>query len=105
QAEDGIRDLIVTGVQTCALPIWAPEKQRVCIDVGLTHPIAWIRRIDVAPIAVVAARLVGIGDEVITGEDAAGAEVGVVEDTGVEIGRASCRERGEVSGGAGGVEE
>src|SRR3989440_8408010 len=22
QAEDGIRDLIVTGVQTCALPIW-----------------------------------------------------------------------------------
>src|SRR2546421_6505133 len=25
QAEDGIRDLIVTGVQTCALPIWALE--------------------------------------------------------------------------------
>src|SRR2546421_9311183 len=25
QAEDGIRDLIVTGVQTCALPIWARE--------------------------------------------------------------------------------
>src|SRR5256712_5699930 len=24
QAEDGIRDLIVTGVQTCALPIYAP---------------------------------------------------------------------------------
>src|SRR5271163_4862702 len=24
QAEDGIRDLIVTGVQTCALPIWPP---------------------------------------------------------------------------------
>src|SRR5206468_10168754 len=24
QAEDGIRDLIVTGVQTCALPIWSP---------------------------------------------------------------------------------
>src|SRR5206468_6949211 len=24
QAEDGIRDLIVTGVQTCALPIWNP---------------------------------------------------------------------------------
>src|SRR2546430_4266087 len=23
QAEDGIRDLTVTGVQTCALPIWA----------------------------------------------------------------------------------
>src|SRR5206468_5770274 len=25
QAEDGIRDLIVTGVQTCALPIFGPE--------------------------------------------------------------------------------
>src|SRR5688572_19873980 len=24
QAEDGIRDLTVTGVQTCALPIWRP---------------------------------------------------------------------------------
>src|SRR5688572_32287496 len=24
QAEDGIRDLTVTGVQTCALPIWVP---------------------------------------------------------------------------------
>src|SRR5206468_10061971 len=30
QAEDGIRDLIVTGVQTCALPIWprAPRLRR-----------------------------------------------------------------------------
>src|SRR5206468_6484613 len=26
QAEDGIRDLIVTGVQTCALPIFFPNK-------------------------------------------------------------------------------
>src|SRR5206468_9763617 len=25
QAEDGIRDLIVTGVQTCALPIYSPN--------------------------------------------------------------------------------
>src|SRR2546421_7016828 len=30
QAEDGIRDLIVTGVQTCALPIWRhfPPRSR-----------------------------------------------------------------------------
>src|SRR2546421_8818940 len=27
QAEDGIRDLIVTGVQTCALPIYTSELQ------------------------------------------------------------------------------
>src|SRR5206468_9589119 len=26
QAEDGIRDLIVTGVQTCALPIYRPDR-------------------------------------------------------------------------------
>src|SRR2546429_4479340 len=25
QAEDGIRDVAVTGVQTCALPIWPPR--------------------------------------------------------------------------------
>src|SRR5206468_5479600 len=28
QAEDGIRDLIVTGVQTCALPISGPRPKR-----------------------------------------------------------------------------
>src|SRR5687767_15950081 len=27
QAEDGIRDKLVTGVQTCALPIWSPTKR------------------------------------------------------------------------------
>src|SRR3972149_1762206 len=27
QAEDGIRDLTVTGVQTCALPIFGPVRQ------------------------------------------------------------------------------
>src|SRR5438046_4793770 len=28
QAEDGIRDWSVTGVQTCALPIWASPTRR-----------------------------------------------------------------------------
>src|SRR5205085_6992252 len=28
QAEDGIRDLTVTGVQTCALPIWPARRRR-----------------------------------------------------------------------------
>src|SRR2546425_2036301 len=28
QAEDGIRDKLVTGVQTCALPIWAEQLAR-----------------------------------------------------------------------------
>src|SRR5258708_16680632 len=30
QAEDGIRDDLVTGVQTCALPIWPAAVARVC---------------------------------------------------------------------------
>src|SRR2546427_6412396 len=29
QAEDGIRDLTVTGVQTCALPIWCHQASRI----------------------------------------------------------------------------
>ena len=33
QAEDGIRDYDVTGVQTCALPIWINELQE---DLGET---------------------------------------------------------------------
>src|SRR3712207_9033018 len=28
QAEDGIRDIGVTGVQTCALPIWDHDRKR-----------------------------------------------------------------------------
>src|SRR2546422_2784726 len=30
QAEDGIRDVAVTGVQTCALPIFGPAASRTC---------------------------------------------------------------------------
>src|SRR2546430_5159894 len=30
QAEDGIRDLTVTGVQTCALPIWRRGRRGGC---------------------------------------------------------------------------
>src|SRR5947209_4529623 len=33
QAEDGIRDIGVTGVQTCALPIYGPIN-RVCLNMG-----------------------------------------------------------------------
>ena len=33
QAEDGIRDRLVTGVQTCALPIWKQNQglERECV--------------------------------------------------------------------------
>src|SRR2546430_3173837 len=84
QAEDGIRDLTVTGVQTCALPISLqklgdlraqriareeddpPKKMRVIPSQGLveTRPVE-LRHLEVAQ------------DEVVRSE----------------IGRASCRER------------
>src|SRR2546430_9702747 len=63
QAEDGIRDLTVTGVQTCALPISRKRLVRRAgrgVDEADRRPARDLR----------------------------------------EIGRASCRERGEISGGA-----
>src|SRR2546430_9229441 len=36
QAEDGIRDLTVTGVQTCALPISLSNTSRIAFPVGST---------------------------------------------------------------------
>src|SRR5205823_10806643 len=33
QAEDGIRDKLVTGVQTCALPIYRLDADRIVVDV------------------------------------------------------------------------
>src|SRR2546430_7556421 len=38
QAEDGIRDLTVTGVQTCALPIWSGRRSRRRVRRGLSRP-------------------------------------------------------------------
>src|SRR5690349_23697911 len=37
QAEDGIRDLYVTGVQTCALPIYALDAVLLLAHVALRH--------------------------------------------------------------------
>src|SRR5688572_33368685 len=38
QAEDGIRDLTVTGVQTCALPIWTAASSASCSWMSGTAP-------------------------------------------------------------------
>src|SRR5205085_7496355 len=48
QAEDGIRDLTVTGVQTCALPIYSSvEKMLASTDRGLLVTRLWyIREVD-----------------------------------------------------------
>src|SRR5688572_23317492 len=37
RAEDGIRDLTVTGVQTCALPILAASRSAACAPAGPTR--------------------------------------------------------------------
>src|SRR5215469_18454797 len=42
QAEDGIRDLYVTGVQTCGLPIYGDDATTDPLIAGvLDHPVAW----------------------------------------------------------------
>src|SRR5690349_22446126 len=90
QAEDGIRDLYVTGVQTCALPIL---------------PLLLIRAGDLR--AAVAGHLVdGHRRAQVAGADqqkrhlqlAFGLRRPLAEQ---QIGRASCRERGWISGGSG----
>src|SRR6185503_5555530 len=40
QAEDGIRDVAVTGVQTCALPIWRPSSR-----VTFSRGVSWVTAI------------------------------------------------------------
>src|SRR6266576_4370272 len=52
QAEDGIRDLYVTGVHTCALPIWMASSSSwscswkksfcVCSDTGMRSKPEWV---------------------------------------------------------------
>src|SRR5205085_8190765 len=87
QAEDGIRDLTVTGVQTCALPI--------SVFLGGDQG---------AGCAVVEGRGVTGGDTAALPEDRAQLRQALGRGVGarplVEIGRASCRERVEISGGA-----
>src|SRR5437879_12988989 len=71
QAEDGIRGTSVTGVQTCALPICSSDAPGFVVNrVNRPFTLEALRMLD---------------------EDEASVE---------QIGRASCRERVEISGGA-----
>src|SRR5437868_8710144 len=73
QAEDGIRDRNVTGVQTCALPIYDLDDGAVAGPIRLHRVSGLLDHGDVA------------------------AAYGPHLDSDVEIGRASCRERVEIS--------
>src|SRR5207244_6252241 len=98
QAEDGIRDDLVTGVQTCALPISLPARLGLVIIGGEGALIA----------GGLAAAVVGLALSGMAfpfpqaGMLLIGMVVGALV-IGLEIGRASCRERGYVAVGVGGL--
>src|SRR5256886_7861925 len=84
QAEDGIRDLTVTGVQTCALPISARAStpssgtaMRARSAIAPSNPLALVVFVTVAVSAQVPALAASGFDGAIASQ----------------IGRASCRER------------
>src|SRR5207302_7877563 len=103
--EDGIRDFHVTGVQTCALPIWLLEANG--------HADNHVIFISQAPLVVlpsVAAEAFGLMDQWLANIEADTSndprEVKVVRNKpagAVEIGRASCRGSGRGGVGAGGL--
>src|SRR3989440_5922446 len=83
QAEDGIRYLIVTGVQTCALPIWLHRENltaMLALESTFADPAAAR-----APEEFVADTIVRLSVEPV--------QRAVLRSLEVEIGRASCRER------------
>src|SRR5262249_56532277 len=93
QAEDGIRDWSVTGVQTCALPILSTAVMKPCALVA----VSWM-----VPNGTNSVRLPLVFDDA---SDERCLRWSVVLAPGScslrsKIGRASCRERGESSGWA-----
>src|SRR5205085_3785182 len=103
-AEDGIRDLTVTGVQTCALPI-SPRRELV---LGLRAVAKLLERLS-SPAEVDLVRDLRDAEQHRHACGEAGdrtlarARRGVDALRGLQIGRASCRERVEGQGGGGGV--
>src|SRR5262249_58871257 len=86
QAEDGIRDWSVTGVQTCALPI-SDLVHAANGVVAVAYPFSGMPtrqqvELDGFPAVYAMCAIDALGIPAMAGRD--------------EIGRASCRERGEV---------
>src|SRR2546421_7698483 len=84
QAEDGIRDLIVTGVQTCALPISGRRSRPLPVRGRLLRPV-----VPLSPRRWPPRRWLPEGRRC----GLSVAQQHVPGDDGREIGRASCRER------------
>src|SRR5205823_8867163 len=97
QAEDGIRDKLVTGVQTCALPICAGKTTAFYMIVGLVPCDAGRIRLDDTDITLLPMhRRAQLGLGYLPQEASVFRKLTV--ENNVQIGRASCRERGERPG-------
>src|SRR5207248_7918049 len=103
QAEDGIRDRTVTGVQTCALPILpvasTGRRSRTALKGPATYPTS--RRSSTQNRDKLVWKISGFHSGVHWCRGVASARR--LLDDPSEIGRASCRERVEMSVVAGGV--
>src|SRR5437762_10092203 len=88
QAEDGIRDTSVTGVQTCALPIFtanvAPRLMHEMCSAALTGDLKKARELNF--------KLLGLHIKLFVEANPIPVKWAVAQ----KIGRASCRERGYV---------
>src|SRR5207302_7156503 len=102
QAEDGIRDFHVTGVQTCALPIWKAMRKKYRPLVDRVHSRAELSDLIAQMVSELSALHIFVrgGDVREVPDRITLGSLGAV----LEIGRASWRERGE-GGGGGGVSE
>src|SRR5260221_10439235 len=85
QAEDGIRDHCVTGVQTCALPISMFTRSNGTFISPFNLVNIALQMAAVGTIAVGVVFILLLGEIDLT--------VGIVSGLCAEIGRASCRER------------
>src|SRR3989442_3002836 len=90
QAEDGIRYADVTGVQTCALPIWIEARAEASLHVS-RGSLAERRQSELERVAT--HRRVARGARQRLHRQLGRRKVGVPGPQVDEIGRASCRER------------
>src|SRR5438093_5230732 len=92
QAEDGIRDWSVTGVQTCALPISRTYPGGPAGALAAAAADTWAT--EIGAFSPFAPRLITSGRQVPRGTSG-----GITVLGSLEIGRASCRERVQIPDG------
>src|SRR3712207_9018304 len=94
QAEDGIRDIGVTGVQTCALPIYIGNYRYTVLAATGNNNNYILGRDDHSQTG---SKASGLPNPSLKWEESIqtdlGLELGFLNNALTEIGRASCRER------------